>query len=116
MRTWECYPAAGLFALLATQIDILDGFEPFLIAVIVVGIIQIAMGIARAGELSSFFPSSVIKGLLTAIGVLSCIDSRVPAELVLDLGIGDIFASEWPATSLAPSHSAVQNTAGPSLV
>ena len=50
------------------------------------GIIQIAIGIALAGELSSFFPSCVIKSLVSAIGVLSSIDSRVPAELALDLG------------------------------
>ena len=79
-------PAAGLFAIEATQIDILDGFEPFLFAVTVVGIIQIAIGIAIADEMSSFFPSSVIIGLLAATGVLSWIDSRVPAELALDLG------------------------------
>jgi carbonic anhydrase len=33
-------------------------------------LLQIGMGIARAGSLSAFFPSSVIKGLLAAIGVL----------------------------------------------
>ncbi len=63
-------PAAGLFAIVATQIDVLNGFEAFLVAVIVAGVIQIVMGIARAGELSSFFPSSVIKGLLAAIGII----------------------------------------------
>ena len=41
-----------------------------MLAVFIAGLLQIGMGIARAGSLSAFFPSSVIKGLLAAIGVL----------------------------------------------
>ncbi|MFK8114436.1 MAG: SulP family inorganic anion transporter, partial [Rubripirellula sp.] len=63
-------PAAGLTAVVATQITSLGTFETFLLAVVVGGVIQIALGIARAGALSAFFPSSVIKGLLAAIGVI----------------------------------------------
>ena len=63
-------PAAGLTAIVATQIANLGSFEAFLLAVVVGGLIQIGMGIARAGALSAFFPSSVIKGLLAAIGVI----------------------------------------------
>ncbi len=63
-------PAAGLTAIVAAQIASLGSFEAFLLAVLVGGLIQIVMGIARAGELSSFFPTSVIKGLLAAIGVI----------------------------------------------
>ncbi len=63
-------PAAGLTAIVAAQIATLGSFEAFLLAVVVGGLLQIALGIARAGSLSSFFPSSVIKGLLAAIGVI----------------------------------------------
>ncbi len=63
-------PAAGLTAVVATQIGKLGTFEAFLLAVVIAGILQILMGIARAGFISAFFPSSVIKGLLTAIGVI----------------------------------------------
>ncbi len=63
-------PAAGLTAIVAAQIATLGSFEAFLLAVLVAGVIQIALGIARAGALSAFFPSSVIKGLLAAIGVI----------------------------------------------
>ncbi|MCA9231323.1 MAG: bifunctional SulP family inorganic anion transporter/carbonic anhydrase [Planctomycetales bacterium] len=63
-------PAAGLAAIVAAQITSLGSFEAFLLAVFVGGLLQIGLGIARAGVLSSFFPSSVIKGLLAAIGVL----------------------------------------------
>lgn len=63
-------PAAGLTAIVLTQIAELGSFEAFLLAVFVGGILQVGMGIARAGSLSAFFPSSVIKGLLAAIGVI----------------------------------------------
>jgi carbonic anhydrase/SulP family sulfate permease len=63
-------PAAGLTAIVATQIGVLGSFEAFLLAVLIGGLIQIGLGLARAGELSAFFPSSVIKGLLAAIGVI----------------------------------------------
>lgn len=63
-------PAAGLTAIVAAQIALLGSFEAFLLAVVVGGLIQIGFGIARAGALSAFFPSSVVKGLLAAIGVI----------------------------------------------
>ncbi|MBC7822008.1 MAG: SulP family inorganic anion transporter, partial [Planctomycetaceae bacterium] len=63
-------PAAGLTAIVAAQLVALGSFETFLLAVMVGGLIQIGLGLARAGYLSAFFPSSVIKGLLAAIGVI----------------------------------------------
>ncbi len=63
-------PAAGLTAIVAAQIAILGSWEAFLLAVFVGGLIQIGLGVARAGYLSAYFPSSVIKGLLAAIGVI----------------------------------------------
>jgi carbonic anhydrase len=63
-------PAAGLTAVVAMQIGNLGSFDAFLLAVFVAGILQIGLGIAKAGALSAFFPSSVIKGLLAAIGVI----------------------------------------------
>lgn len=63
-------PAAGLTAIVLAQITSLGGFETFLLAVVLAGIIQIVLGVIKAGALSAFFPSSVIKGLLAAIGVI----------------------------------------------
>lgn len=63
-------PAAGLTAIVAAQIALLGSFEAFLLSVFIAGAIQIAFGIARGGALSAFFPSSVIKGLLVAIGLI----------------------------------------------
>lgn len=63
-------PAAGLTAIVASQIEGLGSFNAFLLAVVVGGVMQVGLGVIKAGALSAFFPSSVIKGLLAAIGVI----------------------------------------------
>ncbi len=63
-------PAAGMTAVVAAQILILGSFPAFLLALVLAGLVQIALGLARAGVLAAFFPSSVIKGLLAAIGII----------------------------------------------
>jgi len=54
----------------AAQIAELGSFQVFLVAVVVAGALQIVFGILKGGFLSSFFPSSVVKGLLAAIGII----------------------------------------------
>ncbi len=63
-------PAAGLSAVVAAQILSLGSFSTFLMALLCAGMIQIGLGLAKGGFISEFFPSSVIKGLLAAIGVI----------------------------------------------
>jgi len=63
-------PAAGLTAIVAAQIAALGSFEAFLAAVVVAGVIQVVMGTLRLGFIAAFFPLSVIKGLLAAIGLI----------------------------------------------
>lgn len=63
-------PAAGLSAVVAAQILSLGSFSAFLMALILAGMIQIGLGVAKGGLISEFFPTSVIKGLLAAIGVI----------------------------------------------
>lgn len=63
-------PSPGLTAVVALQIATLGSFETFLLAVFVAGVVQVLMGIARIGFVAEFFPTSVIKGLLAAIGVI----------------------------------------------
>ncbi len=63
-------PAAGLTAVVAAQIVSLGSFSTFLLAVMLAGLIQVGLGLARAGFIAGFFPSSVVKGLLAAIGVI----------------------------------------------
>jgi MFS superfamily sulfate permease-like transporter len=63
-------PAAGLAAIVLTAIGSLGGFENFLLAVVLGGVIQIVFGILKAGVIGYYFPSSVIKGMLTGIGLI----------------------------------------------
>lgn len=63
-------PAAGLTAVVAAQIALLGSFEAFLLAVFIAGVIQVVAGLFRAGFIALFVPTSVVKGLLTAIGVI----------------------------------------------
>jgi MFS superfamily sulfate permease-like transporter len=63
-------PAAGLTAVVLAQITALGSFETFLLAVALAGLMQMVFGLARGGVLTAFVPTSVIKGLLAAIGVI----------------------------------------------
>ncbi|PID39907.1 MAG: sulfate transporter [Proteobacteria bacterium] len=63
-------PAAGLAAVVAAQISGLGSFEAFLLAVVIAGAMQVLLGVLRAGSIAAFVPTSVIKGLLAAIGLL----------------------------------------------
>jgi len=62
-------PAAGLVVIVFSAIETLGSFESFLLAVFFAGIIQIIAGFLRAGIIGYYFPSAVIKGMLTAIGI-----------------------------------------------
>lgn len=63
-------PAAGLAVVVVAAIAELKSFEVFLVAVVLGGVIQIVLGFLRAGVLGHFFPSAVIKGMLSGIGIL----------------------------------------------
>ncbi len=63
-------PAAGLAAIVLTAITSLGGYENFLVAVVLGGVIQLIFGILKAGIIGYYFPSSVIKGMLTGIGII----------------------------------------------
>ncbi|HZG22933.1 MAG TPA: SulP family inorganic anion transporter, partial [Chitinophagaceae bacterium] len=63
-------PAAGLTVVVATGITSLPVFEAFLLAVVLAGIFQIILGFLKAGIIGDYIPSSVITGMLAAIGVI----------------------------------------------
>jgi carbonic anhydrase len=63
-------PAAGLAAVVLASITKLGAFETFLLAVFIAGAIQLLLGFLKAGAIANYFPSSVIKGMLTAIGII----------------------------------------------
>ena len=62
-------PAAGLVAIVVVAISDL-GFENFLLAVVLAGVIQIVLGLLKAGTIGYYFPTAVIKGMLVAIGLI----------------------------------------------
>lgn len=63
-------PAAGLAVIVLSAIQELGAFEIFLMAVVLGGVFQLLLGVARAGIIGYYFPSSVIKGMLSGIGVI----------------------------------------------
>jgi MFS superfamily sulfate permease-like transporter len=76
-------PAAGLSTVVAASIVALGDFRIFLLAVVVAGIFQLVLGIFRLGAVANYFPSSVIKGMLAAIGIL-LISKQIPLALGYD--------------------------------
>ncbi|HEY8919439.1 MAG TPA: SulP family inorganic anion transporter [Chitinophaga sp.] len=63
-------PAAGLTAVVLTAITKLGAFDVFLLAVFIGGALQLGLGLIKAGTVANYFPSNVIKGMLTAIGLI----------------------------------------------
>jgi len=76
-------PAAGLAVIVFTAINSLGSFEAFLVAVVLAGLLQLAMGYLRAGVIGYYFPSSVIKGMLSGIG-LTIILKQLPHAVGYD--------------------------------
>ncbi len=76
-------PAAGLAALVLAAITNIGSFDLFLCAVLIAGILQILMSVAKLGGIANYFPSSVIKGLLTSIGIL-IIAKQIPHAVGYD--------------------------------
>lgn len=62
-------PAAGLITIVVAAISTLGSYEAFLVAVVISGILQLFAGFLKAGIIANYVPSSVIKGMLAAIGI-----------------------------------------------
>jgi MFS superfamily sulfate permease-like transporter len=77
-------PAAGLTIIVATAIGDLGSFPGFLVAVIIAGLIQVALGLLKMGKIGGFFPSSVIRGMLVAIGIVIIL-KQIPHAIGDDL-------------------------------
>jgi len=69
-------PAAGLIVVIYDSVqelgkgDAMLGYKYTLAAIVCASIIQTLMGYFKAGKLSAFFPSSVVHGMLAAIGII----------------------------------------------
>ncbi|CAM4187815.1 SulP family inorganic anion transporter [Cytophagaceae bacterium 50C-KIRBA] len=77
-------PAAGLTIIVANAIVDIGSFAGFLVVIILAGIIQMVLGLAKMGKLGSFFPSSVIRGMLVAIGIVIIL-KQIPHAIGDDL-------------------------------
>jgi MFS superfamily sulfate permease-like transporter len=76
-------PAAGLTVIVLDSISSLGSFPLFLGALVAAGIIQFLLGLAKAGVLGYYFPNAVIKGMLTAIGIILVL-KQIPHALGYD--------------------------------
>ena len=77
-------PAAGLTIIVANAITDLGSYPAFLVSVIFAGAIQIVLGILKLGKIGGFFPSSVIRGMLVAIGIVIIL-KQIPHAIGDDL-------------------------------
>ncbi len=86
-------PAAGLIAIILVAISDI-GYQSLLAAVMIAGLIQLILGFVKAGSISSYFPTSVIEGMLVAIGII-IIKKEIPHAIGYDKAHeGDFFALE----------------------
>lgn len=76
-------PAAGLTTLVAASIISLGDYKIFLLTVIIAGLFQLVLGLLKLGVIANYFPSSVIKGMLAAIGII-LISKQIPLALGYD--------------------------------
>jgi MFS superfamily sulfate permease-like transporter len=80
-------PAAGLTAIVLTAITDLGAFDIFLTAVLIAGLIQLALGFLKAGSISNYFPTNVIEGMLAGIGIIIFL-KQIPKALGSDVSVG----------------------------
>lgn len=92
-------PAAGLTTVVSASILSLGDYRIFLLAVFISGLFQLVLGILKFGTIANYFPSSVIKGMLAAIGII-LISKQIPIALGYDQpdfwtsGLLNIFSGE----------------------
>ena len=84
-------PAAGLTVIVAAAIASLGSFQTFLAAVVLAGVLQIAMGLLRTGRVADYVPNCVIKGMLAGIGLVIIL-KQIPHALGRDTDYEGDFA------------------------
>lgn len=77
-------PAAGLTAVVAMGISAVGSFEALLTALLIAGALQLLLGLLKAGLIAYFFPNAVIKGMLSAIGIILLL-KQLPHAVGYDL-------------------------------
>ncbi|WAK00866.1 SulP family inorganic anion transporter [Methylobacter sp. YRD-M1] len=105
-------PAAGLIVVLYSAVqtlgegDAMAGYRYTLGAIVIASVLQVLLGVYRAGQLSSFFPTSVVHGMLAAIGLI-IIAKQSHVLLGVNLDFGSIFSTiaQIPHSMLYPTHT-----------
>lgn len=83
-------PAAGLTVIVLGSIEKLGAYETFILAVVIAGVIQLILGIVKAGMIGNYFPSSVILGMLAAIGI-----TIILKQIPIAFGLNESHAFEF---------------------
>ncbi|MFB5946660.1 SulP family inorganic anion transporter [Albibacterium profundi] len=96
-------PAAGLTVIVLGAIQSLGAYPTFLLAVVLAGVLQMILFFAKAGNIGNFFPSSVIMGMLAAIGI-TIIIQQIPYGFGLSQGM---FSTGWEQMFSSISWGAV---------
>ena len=97
-------PAAGLATIVFAAIATLGSFEVFLAAVVLAGVLQLIMGFAKIGSIAEYFPTAVIRGMLTSIGVIIIL-KQIPHGLGYDQDVA--FLNEKGLDGLGETLSAL---------
>jgi MFS superfamily sulfate permease-like transporter len=100
-------PAAGLTTIVAAAITKINAYEAFILAVMLAGVIQILLGIVKAGIIGDYVPNSVIKGMMAAIGII-LIMKQLPHLIGYDAnfeGDENFFQANQENTFTAISHA-----------
>lgn len=108
-------PAAGLAVIVLGAIGSLGSWEAFLAATVLAGLLQLAMGFAGLGGIAYYFPSSVIKGMLSGIGLLIII-KQVPHALGVVHGPTEPPLTEGSGAAFEALHALVERIAPGALL
>lgn len=104
-------PATGMAVIVFSAIIQLGGFNNFLLALVLAGILQIIAGYLRAGFIADYIPSNVIQGFLSAIGILLIL-KQLPFALTLSNslhGLKTELIELSTSFELAPLHDLTQH-------
>jgi MFS superfamily sulfate permease-like transporter len=83
-------PASGLVVIVVAAMETLGSYQTFLAAVVMCGVVQIALGLGGAGAIGNYVPNSVIKGMLAGIGLVLIL-KQIPHAVGNDLDwLGDL--------------------------
>ncbi len=110
-------PAAGLSAVVLTSVAALgNSWEAFLLAVMLAGVLQVLAGMLGGGIIAYYFPSSVIKGMLTGIGIIIIL-KQLPLALGLNGETKGIMVDEGVNNIFTPFHHLLHSIKlGPTLI